>query len=126
MEYTVLGILQARILEWAAIPFSREPSQPRDRIQEYCIEVEFLPTEPPGKPQNTGVGSLSLLQGIFPTQGQYPGLPYRRHILYHLKLVTTRMFNYLSIALISHASTVMLKILQARLRQNMNQELPDV
>ena len=82
------------------------------------------PWNTPG--QNTGVGSLSLLQGIFPTQGQYPGLPYRRHILYHLKLVTTRMFNYLSIALISHASTVMLKILQARLRQNMNQELPDV
>ena len=34
--------------------------------------------------QNTGVGSLSLLQGIFPTQGWNPGLPYCRQILYQL------------------------------------------
>ena len=34
--------------------------------------------------------------------------------------------NYHTIALISHASKVMLKILQARLQQCMNQELPDV
>ena len=34
--------------------------------------------------------------------------------------------NYCTIALISHASKVMLKILQARLQQNMNHELPDV
>ena len=33
MYYTVHGILQARILEWVAIPFSRELSQPRDRAQ---------------------------------------------------------------------------------------------
>ena len=37
-----------------------------------------------------------------------------------------RMFNYCMIALISHASKVMLKILQARLQQYMNRELPDV
>ena len=34
--------------------------------------------------------------------------------------------NYCTIALISHASKVMLKILQARLKQYVNQELPDV
>ena len=34
--------------------------------------------------------------------------------------------NYLTIALISHASKVMLKILQARLQQYMNHEIPDV
>ena len=34
--------------------------------------------------------------------------------------------NYCTVALISHASKVMLKILQARLQQYMNQELPDV
>ena len=37
-----------------------------------------------------------------------------------------RMFNYCTIALISHASKVMLKILQARLQQYVNHELPDV
>ena len=34
--------------------------------------------------QNTGVGSLSLLQGIFPIQGLSPGLPHCRRILYQL------------------------------------------
>ena len=34
--------------------------------------------------QNTGVGSLSLLQGIFPTQGSNPGLPHGIQILYRL------------------------------------------
>ena len=34
--------------------------------------------------QNTGVGSLSFLQGIFPTQELDPGLPHCRQILYHL------------------------------------------
>ena len=40
------------------------------------------PRNSPG--QNTGVGSLSLLQGIFPTQGSNPGLPHCRQILYQL------------------------------------------
>ena len=35
--YKVHGILQARILEWIAVPFSRESSQPRDRSQFSCI-----------------------------------------------------------------------------------------
>ena len=34
--------------------------------------------------QNTGVVSLSLLQGIFPTQGSNPGLPHCRRTLYHM------------------------------------------
>ena len=33
MDYTVHGILQARILEWLAFPFSRASSQPRDQTQ---------------------------------------------------------------------------------------------
>ena len=42
----------------------------------------YSPWNSPG--QNTGVGSLSLLQGIFPTQGLNPGLPHYRKILYQL------------------------------------------
>ena len=42
----------------------------------------YGPWNSPG--QNTGVGSLSLLQGIFPTQGLNPGLLHCRWILYHL------------------------------------------
>ena len=37
--------------------------------------------------ENTGVGSLSLLQGIFPTQESNPGLPHCRQILYQLSQV---------------------------------------
>ena len=42
----------------------------------------YSPWNSPG--QNTGVGSCSLLQGIFPTQGSNPGLPHCRQILYQL------------------------------------------
>ena len=41
MGYPVHGILQARILEWVAFPFSRGSSQPRDQIQVFCIEGGF-------------------------------------------------------------------------------------
>ena len=37
MDYTVHGILQARILEWVAFPFSRGSSQPRNRTRVSCI-----------------------------------------------------------------------------------------
>ena len=39
---SVHGILQARILEWVAIPFSRGPSQPRDWTQVSCIAGKFF------------------------------------------------------------------------------------
>ena len=42
----------------------------------------YSPWNSPG--QNTGVSSLSLLQGIFPTQGSNSGLPHCRRILYQL------------------------------------------
>ena len=42
MDYTVYGILQARILEWVAYPFSRRSSQPRDRTRVSCIAGGFF------------------------------------------------------------------------------------
>ena len=42
MDYTVHGILQARILEWVAIPFSRGSSQPRDWTQVSLIASGFF------------------------------------------------------------------------------------
>ena len=41
MDYGVHGILQARILEWRAFPFSRESSQPRDQTQVSCSAGRF-------------------------------------------------------------------------------------
>ena len=46
----VHGILQARILEWVAFPFSRGSSQPRDWSQVSPIAGDSLPAEPQGKP----------------------------------------------------------------------------
>ena len=51
---SIHGILQARILEWVAIPFSRGSSQLRDRTHVSCFlhwQVGSLPLAPPGKPQ---------------------------------------------------------------------------
>ena len=50
------------------------------------LEVDSLPSEPPGKPVNTGVGRLSLLQEILPTQELNQGLLCCRWILYQLSL----------------------------------------
>ena len=79
-----LYILQARILRWVAFPFSRGSSQFRDRTQSPTLQVDSLPAETQGKPENTGVGSLSLLQRIFPTQESNWGLLCCRRILYQL------------------------------------------
>ena len=85
MAYTVHGILQARILEWAAFPFSRGSFQPRDQTQVSRIAGEFFyHLSQQGKPKITGVGSLSLLQLIFLTQESIRGLLHRRRILYQL------------------------------------------
>ena len=42
MDYTVHGILQARMLDWGAYPFSRESSQPRNRTGVSCIAGGFF------------------------------------------------------------------------------------
>ena len=63
-----LGILQARILEWVAMPFSRGSSQPKDETQISGMPGSFFNSELPVKTLNTEVGSLALLQGIFLTQ----------------------------------------------------------
>ena len=42
MDYTVHGILKARILEWYTFPFSRGPSQPRDQTQASRIAGRFF------------------------------------------------------------------------------------
>ena len=55
------------------------------KVDQSCptlFETMDCPWNSPG--QNTGVGSLSLLQGIFPTQGPNPGLLHCRQILYQL------------------------------------------
>ena len=83
---------ELRFLWWAPLAF--KPAKgiclPRVRPQVWCESCSvvsdslwlYSPWNSPG--QNTGVGSPSLLQGIFPTQGLNLGLPHCRQILYQM------------------------------------------
>ena len=69
-------------ITWLTCPSSSE-SENRSVVSDFLWpHWLYSPWNSPG--QNTGVGSSSLLQGIFPTQGSNPGLPYCRQILYCL------------------------------------------
>ena len=65
---------------WSGQPFPSPGDLPNPGIKPRSptLQADSLPAEPLGKPKNTGVGSLSLLQGIFPTQGSNPGLAHCR------------------------------------------------
>ena len=96
---------------WSGLPFPSPRDLPNPGIKpgSPALWTDALPSEPPGKPiseshsvvyyslqphglyspwdslgHNTRVGSLSLLQGIFPTQRSNPGLPHCWWILYQL------------------------------------------
>ena len=101
-------LLQVRILEWVAMPSSRNP--PDQGIKSISLRSSALTDEfftssttwealkvkvkvsqscptlcPWSSPsQNTGVGSLSFLQEIFPTQGSNPGFLHCKQIIYQL------------------------------------------
>ena len=77
---TIHGILQARILEWVAFPFSGNLANPEIKPRSPALQADSLPAEPQGKPKNTGEGNLSLLQWIFPTQELNRGLLHCRWI----------------------------------------------
>ena len=53
-------------------------------LESPALQADSLPSEPPRKPRNTGVSSLCLLQGTFPTQEWNWGLPHCRWIFYQL------------------------------------------
>ena len=84
MDYTVHGILQARIgggsLSFLQGIFPDPGMEPRSP----ALQVDSLAAEPQGKPKNTGVGSLSLLQWIFLTQESNWGFLHCRQILLQL------------------------------------------
>ena len=69
---------------WSRLPCLPPGDLPNPEIEPRspALQVGSLPSEPPGKPKNTGVDSLSLLQGIFPTQELNQGLLPCRWILY--------------------------------------------
>ena len=64
------------------MPSSRDLPNPGIKPRSPALQADSLLSEPPGKPMNIGVGSLSLLQGIFLTQESNRGLLPFRQILY--------------------------------------------
>ena len=84
----------------------------------------YSPWNSPG--QNTGVGSLSLLQGIFPTQGSNPGLPYCRQILYQLSYQgSPRILEWVAYPLSSDLSNPGIKLVSPALQtDSLPTELP--
>ena len=79
MNYPARGILQARILEW--VPSPGDLPNPGIEPRSPTLQAHSLPAEPQGKPKNPGVGSMSLLQGIFLTQELNHGLLHCRWIV---------------------------------------------
>ena len=71
---------------WSGQPFPSQGDLPDPGIKPRSptLQVDSLPSEPPEKPKNTGVGILSLLQGIFLSQELTQGLLHCRRILYQL------------------------------------------
>ena len=71
---------------WSGSPFPSPGDLPNPKIKPKSpvSQADCLPAEPPVKPKNTGMGSLSLLQRIFPSQESNQGLQHCRQILYQM------------------------------------------
>ena len=59
-----VGILQARLLEWVAIPFSRRSSQPKDQTHISCIESRFFTLWATREAQNSRVGPSQIINQV--------------------------------------------------------------
>ena len=75
MDYTVHGILQARILEWVAFPFPRGSSQPRDQTQVSHIAGGFFTSWATREAQEFWSGQPIPSPVDFPNPGIEPGSP---------------------------------------------------
>ena len=84
--WTIQSMEFSRPEYWSGWPFPSPGDLPNLGIEPRSpsLQVDSLPTEPQRKPKSTGVGNLSLLQQIFPTQESNWGLLHCRQILYQL------------------------------------------
>ena len=85
MDYKVHGILQARILEWVAILFSRGSSQPRDQTQisPLCRQILHQLSHQ-GSPRILEWVAYPFSSGSSPLRNRTGGLLHCRRILYQL------------------------------------------
>ena len=84
MDYTVRRFSRPEYWNGLPCPSPGDLPNPGIKPRSPAMQANSLPAESPRKPRNTGMGSLSLLQGIFPTQGSKQGLLHCMQILYRL------------------------------------------
>ena len=89
---------------WSGLPFPppRDLPDPGIKPRSPTLQADSLPAKPQGKPKNTGVGSLSLLHGIFLSQALNWGLLHCRRILYQLNFLGSPSTFYLPIVSAYH------------------------
>ena len=80
---------------WSGLPCLPPGDLPTSGVKPRspALHADSLPFEPPGKPKNTGMGSLSLLRGIFLTQESNGGLLHCRQVLYQLSYQGSPSFS---------------------------------
>ena len=78
--WTIQSVELSRPAHWSGEPFPSPGDLPNPGIAPRfpALQADSWPAEPQGKPENTGVGSLSLLHDIFPTQELNQGLHCRQ------------------------------------------------
>ena len=86
IPWTIQSMEFSRQKYWNELPCPPPGDLPNPGIKPRSptLQVDSLLSEPPAKPKNTGVCSLSLLQGICPTQESNWGLLHCKQILYQL------------------------------------------
>ena len=88
-----------------SMEFSRPEYNPCIEPRSLALQADSIPVEPQGKPKNTGVGSLSLLQGIFPAQELNWSLPHCRKIPYQLNYQGSPKYIYIYIHIYTYIYT---------------------
>ena len=79
---SVDGILQARILEWVAIPSPRNLSNPEIKPGSSTLQADSLPSEPPGKPYGNLYYVFGEVYPINPTFYEPHGLFFQMNIFF--------------------------------------------
>ena len=103
MDYTVHGILQARILGKVAFPFSRASSQPKDWTQVSHLAVDSLPAEPQEKPKDIGFSFMykKAKQAENNNKSSFQVFSYAEHQFYYFRFISWKDRKALQVCTLS-------------------------
>ena len=94
--WTIQSLEFSRPEYWSGQPFPSpgDLCNPGTEPRSPALQADSLPSEPQGRPKNTGVGSLSFLQRIFPIQELNQDLLHCRQILYQQEMHKIFFFDH--------------------------------